>query len=71
MQELGPSGRKEGPLGVRLKEILGPKSSFLSSFPGHHEVNGPPLPCTPAMMYWTTTGSKQQGQVTMARTFEI
>jgi hypothetical protein len=50
---------------MTFKGTLWSQPLQLSLLPGHHVMNRPPLPHTPSMVHYATTGPKQWSQVTM------
>jgi hypothetical protein len=60
---VGASRKKLGHCGCILEGDIGTPNSPLplSFLPGHHEVTESLLPYAPAIMYYPTTGPKQQG----------
>lgn len=63
LQEVGPGGRKTGPGGVPLREILGSSPLFL--FSGCHDMNRC-LPYTASMRYCATTCPKHWSWITIS-----
>lgn len=49
-------------LGRALKEDTGALVPSMSLLPGFHEVNRPPLPCTPALIYSAATGQSNEAK---------